>query len=99
MMDTRQSPGPIIVQSGQAIFYVHKTGSKPMNVAMCRVRRRAPGSKRTAQAIAVPATQASGNGPSQFLLKGAWGRSVFSGGPGLPRLAMDKVKAVTLVML
>lgn len=99
-ISTLAAMSPIIVQSGQAIFYVHTTGSKPMKVALCRVRRRAPASQRTAQAIAVSATQRLWKWSFTIPVEGGVGKNVSSGGPDLRRREGRKnIKAVTLVML
>jgi hypothetical protein len=84
-------------------LFMYTTGSKPMNVAVCRVRRRAPGSQRTSRAIAVSHDRA----PLKWSFtisaaeNGAAGKNVFLlGKPALRRRERGKnIKAVTLVML
>src|SRR5258708_24775899 len=67
-----------IVQSGQVTFSRAQPVQKPMDDALCRLRRRAQALKRTSRAIAVPATHHLLKCPSQFL-KGRAGKNVSSG--------------------
>jgi len=73
-----------------------------MNVALFRVRRRAPGPQRKAQAIAVPATRRLWKWSFTISAaeNGAAGKNVFLlGNQPCGAESGKKVKAVTLVML